>query len=123
MQLWVMWEMGIFTVGFIPARDSYGLGLRLTCLCIAILVFDESDRPKVEGVVHRMVKRAVKMEGTVTGEHGVGLVKRDYLEYELGVDTVNAMRTVRYLPWVWLSTHKFYMTSCARGVGIFRNRT
>ena len=47
-----------------------------------------------EGVVHRMVKRAVEMEGTVTGEHGVGLVKRDYLDHELGVATVDAMRRV-----------------------------
>ena len=41
-----------------------------------------------------MVKRAVEMEGTVTGEHGVGLVKRDYLPHELGESTVDAMRRV-----------------------------
>jgi D-lactate dehydrogenase (cytochrome) len=41
-----------------------------------------------------MVKRAVDMEGTVTGEHGVGLVKRDYLSHELGETTVDAMRKV-----------------------------
>lgn len=41
-----------------------------------------------------MVKRAVEMEGTVTGEHGVGLVKRDYLSHELGESTVDAMRRV-----------------------------
>ena len=39
-----------------------------------------------------MVKRAVEMEGTVTGEHGVGLIKRDYLAHELGETTVDAMR-------------------------------
>lgn len=44
--------------------------------------------------MHRMVKRAVEMEGTVTGEHGVGLVKRDYLEHELGETTINTMRRV-----------------------------
>lgn len=41
-----------------------------------------------------MVKRAVEMEGTVTGEHGVGMVKRDYLPHELGESTVDAMRKV-----------------------------
>ena len=41
-----------------------------------------------------MVKRAVEMEGTVTGEHGVGLIKRDYLNHELGTSTVDAMRKV-----------------------------
>jgi len=37
------------------------------------------------------------MEGTVTGEHGVGLVKRDYLNHELGETTVDAMRKVRLI--------------------------
>ncbi len=42
-----------------------------------------------------MVKRAVEMEGTVTGEHGVGLIKRDYLAHELGQSTVDAMRKLK----------------------------
>jgi len=45
-----------------------------------------------------MIKRAIAMEGTVTGEHGVGLKKRDYLLEELGEDTVDAMRKVRNAP-------------------------
>ncbi|KAF8473822.1 hypothetical protein BDZ91DRAFT_712619 [Kalaharituber pfeilii] len=60
-----------------------------------ILLFDETERKVVEKIVHRMVKRAVEMEGTVTGEHGVGLVKRDYLEQELGESTVDAMRRLK----------------------------
>lgn len=44
-----------------------------------------------------MVKRAVEMEGTVTGEHGVGLVKRDYLPHELSQSTVDTMRKVKPL--------------------------
>lgn len=59
-----------------------------------ILLFEERERPVVEEIVHRMVKRAIEMEGTITGEHGVGLVKRDYLAEELGQDTVDAMRRV-----------------------------
>jgi D-lactate dehydrogenase (cytochrome) len=42
-----------------------------------------------------MVKRALELEGTATGEHGVGLVKRDYLPHELGTDTVDAMRQLK----------------------------
>ncbi|KAI9890600.1 MAG: D-lactate ferricytochrome c oxidoreductase [Vezdaea aestivalis] len=60
-----------------------------------ILLFNDSERKTAEGVVHRMVKRAVEMEGTVTGEHGVGLIKRDYLSHELGQSTVNAMRKLK----------------------------
>ncbi|RPB22399.1 FAD-binding domain-containing protein [Terfezia boudieri ATCC MYA-4762] len=60
-----------------------------------ILLFEERERPIVEEIVHRMVKRAIEMEGTVTGEHGVGLVKRDYLREELGEETVDAMRKLK----------------------------
>ena len=42
-----------------------------------------------------MVKRALELEGTSTGEHGVGLVKRDYLPHELGETTVDAMRKLK----------------------------
>ena len=61
---------------------------------LAIVLFNERQRKIAEGVVHRMVKRAVEMEGTVTGEHGVGLVKGDYLEHELDQSTVDTMRRV-----------------------------
>ena len=60
----------------------------------AILLFNDKERKIAEDLVHRMVKRAVEMEGTVTGEHGVGIVKRDYLNHELGEATVDAMRKV-----------------------------
>jgi D-lactate dehydrogenase (cytochrome) len=64
----------------------------------AILLFNDKERKTAEDLVHRMVKRAVEMEGTVTGEHGVGLVKRDYLRHELGESTVDAMRKVSHGP-------------------------
>ncbi|KAL9066763.1 MAG: hypothetical protein Q9161_007352 [Pseudevernia consocians] len=61
----------------------------------AILLFNDKERKTAEEVVHRMVKRAVEMEGTVTGEHGVGLIKRDYLAHEMGETTVDAMRKLK----------------------------
>ncbi|KAG6991291.1 proline dehydrogenase [Physcia stellaris] len=61
----------------------------------AILLFNEKERKIAEDVVHRMVKRAVEMEGTVTGEHGVGLIKRDYLAHETSEATVDTMRKLK----------------------------
>ncbi|MCJ1480529.1 D-lactate ferricytochrome c oxidoreductase [Schaereria dolodes] len=61
----------------------------------AVLLFNDKERNVAEDVVHRMVKRAVEMEGTVTGEHGIGLIKRDYLNHELGESTVDAMRKLK----------------------------
>ena len=61
-----------------------------------ILYADDAgaERAAVEQVVARLATRAVEMEGTVSGEHGVGLVKRDYLVQELGGDAVDLMRKV-----------------------------
>ncbi len=58
------------------------------------IFYSDAERQTAEEVVHRMVERAIEMEGTITGEHGIGLVKRDYLPHELGQDTVDAMRKV-----------------------------
>lgn len=43
----------------------------------------------------RMVERAIAMEGTCTGEHGVGVGKRDYLLKELGPNTISLMKTIK----------------------------
>ncbi|KAI9659951.1 MAG: D-lactate ferricytochrome c oxidoreductase [Bathelium mastoideum] len=61
----------------------------------AILLYNDKEHDVAEGVVHRMVKRAIEMEGTATGEHGVGMVKRDYLEHELSPSAVDAMRKLK----------------------------
>ncbi|PSK49414.1 D-lactate dehydrogenase [Elsinoe australis] len=61
----------------------------------AIILYNDREKSLAEELVHRMVKRAIEMEGTATGEHGVGLVKRDYLEHEVGVEAVNLMRKMK----------------------------
>lgn len=45
--------------------------------------------------VHEMVDRAIRLDGTCSGEHGVGLGKIEYLESELGVGTVGLMETIK----------------------------
>ncbi|PVI08376.1 FAD-binding domain-containing protein [Periconia macrospinosa] len=60
-----------------------------------ILYNKKTEYAKTKHLVHDMVKRAIELEGTATGEHGVGIVKRDYLPHELGTDTVDAMRRLK----------------------------
>ncbi|KAI1004658.1 D-lactate dehydrogenase [Podosphaera aphanis] len=60
-----------------------------------ILLYNDKLRANAKEVFDRMVKRAIEMEGTVSGEHGVGLVKRDYLNHELGDNSVDAMRRLK----------------------------
>lgn len=61
----------------------------------SILLYNDSEKQVAEDVVHRMIKRAIEMDGTVTGEHGVGLKKREYLKEELSEETVDAMRKLK----------------------------
>jgi D-lactate dehydrogenase (cytochrome) len=45
--------------------------------------------------VHHMVDKALEMEGTCTGEHGVGLSKKASLVQELGLDTIGIMKSLK----------------------------
>ncbi|UPX13821.1 D-lactate dehydrogenase (cytochrome) [Ascochyta rabiei] len=56
---------------------------------------DPKERAAVEKCVHDMVHRALEMEGTCTGEHGIGLGKKASLQKELGLDTINVMRSIK----------------------------
>ncbi|HVP68162.1 MAG TPA: FAD-linked oxidase C-terminal domain-containing protein [Anaeromyxobacteraceae bacterium] len=60
-----------------------------------VLFTSESDRPRVEAAVAEILRAAVDLGGTITGEHGVGLAKRDFLEYEQGADLVALQRRLK----------------------------
>ena len=47
-----------------------------------------------ESLHDRLVRRALDMEGTCTGEHGIGLGKQEYLKMELG-SAVDIMRKIK----------------------------
>lgn len=48
---------------------------------------DVSEMARAEDFMDRLVKRAIAMEGTCTGEHGIGQGKMKYLTMELGEAT------------------------------------
>jgi D-lactate dehydrogenase (cytochrome) len=52
------------------------------------------DMAAIETFLDRLTKRAIAMEGTCTGEHGVGQGKAKYLKAELG-DGLAVMRTIK----------------------------
>ncbi|KAL7419916.1 D-lactate ferricytochrome c oxidoreductase [Cryptotrichosporon argae] len=59
------------------------------------LFSDDAELARVRVAVHDMVERAIRLGGTCTGEHGVGIGKVEYLDQELGEGTVNLMETVK----------------------------
>lgn len=52
------------------------------------------EMTEVEAINKRLVQRALDMDGTCTGEHGIGLGKQDCLVDELG-DAVEMMRLIK----------------------------
>ncbi|MFC5476210.1 FAD-binding oxidoreductase [Paraherbaspirillum soli] len=57
---------------------------------------DAADIARAEAVNARMVGRALAMDGTCSGEHGVGLHKMDFLIQEHGVEAIESMRMLKH---------------------------
>jgi D-lactate dehydrogenase (cytochrome) len=53
------------------------------------------ERATAEALNHKLVSRALSLEGTCTGEHGIGLHKIDFLVNEAGTGAVEMMRTLK----------------------------
>lgn len=64
-----------------------------------LVVLVDPDNPKemdeAAWISSRVVERAIAMEGTCTGEHGIGLGKRKYLAKEHGDVAVDVMRALK----------------------------
>ncbi len=58
-------------------------------------VNDPAEVSRGKAFVERLVQRALAMEGTCTGEHGVGQMKMKYLEAEHGPEGLALMRTLK----------------------------
>ena len=54
-----------------------------------------AERETAEQLNHQLVQRALALEGTCTGEHGIGLHKMDFLLSETGTGAVDMMRTIK----------------------------
>ena len=54
-----------------------------------------SERATAERLSQQMVKRALRLEGTCTGEHGIGLHKQGFLVDEAGAGAVAVMRSLK----------------------------
>ncbi len=55
----------------------------------------EADTQEAWDLNTRLVRRALAMGGTCTGEHGIGLGKREFLVEEFGQGSVNVMRSIK----------------------------
>lgn len=53
------------------------------------------ERDLAEQLNAQLVERALRLEGTCTGEHGIGLHKQEFLLRETGAEAVSMMRTIK----------------------------
>ena len=62
-----------------------------------LVLFDpesQAERARAEDIAHRVSMRAIKMGGTCTGEHGIGMHKLDALVAEHG-EAVDLMKLIK----------------------------
>lgn len=61
-------------------------------------VFDRDDasaEATTEAARADLYRAAIALGGTITGEHGIGLARRDYLVEQVGTDVVRVMRSIK----------------------------
>ena len=64
-------------------------------LMLLVDMQDENEVFRVTELLDRLVERAIAMDGTCTGEHGIGQGKMKYLESEHGPGALAAMRAIK----------------------------
>lgn len=55
---------------------------------------DDNEVKKAEGILQRLAERAIAMDGTCTGEHGIGQGKRKYMQTEHG-EALTVMKAIK----------------------------
>ena len=56
---------------------------------------NKEEAQRVEKAVDEIFKAALAVGGTLSGEHGIGITKRDYIEDALGEVGVFALKAVK----------------------------
>jgi len=66
-----------------------------------LMLLVDPDKPEQTELAkqfnQRLVERALKMEGTCTGEHGIGMGKMGSMRMELGDDMMDLMRDIKHV--------------------------
>jgi glycolate oxidase len=59
------------------------------------IMIDEADKPRAESAVEEIFGSALRMGGSISGEHGIGLSKAAYLPMEIGPAALAAMKHIK----------------------------
>jgi glycolate oxidase len=80
------------------------------------ILFDRlqpGDLERVERAAAAIFRNALQLGGTLSGEHGIGTLKREFLEEDLGADVVAIMQAIKNVldPVGLLNPHKIFPES------------
>jgi glycolate oxidase len=53
------------------------------------------EMERVTGAAREIFEAAVELGGTLSGEHGIGLLKKQFMELDLGPDAIALMRRIK----------------------------
>jgi len=56
---------------------------------------DPAQMSAITGCLEDVFRLVLKLEGTISGEHGVGIDKRDYVAWEIPETTLKLMREIK----------------------------
>lgn len=56
-----------------------------------------AEMERVEKALHEIFDYAIQLGGTITGEHGVGIAKKKFLQSEVGEASLNLMRSLKQM--------------------------
>jgi len=59
------------------------------------IMIDDADLPRADAAVREIFTATLRLGGSITGEHGVGLTKAAYLPLETGPDAIAAMKRIK----------------------------
>jgi glycolate oxidase len=72
----------------------------------------EGDLPRIERAAATVFREAIELGGTISGEHGIGTLKREFMEETVGPDALELMRLIKgvFDPKGILNPHKIFPT-------------
>jgi glycolate oxidase len=56
---------------------------------------DSAEEAKVEKVIEEIFIETIKLDGTLSGEHGIGITKAKYLKLEISEDAYKLMKRIK----------------------------
>lgn len=82
------------------------------------VMIEEADRARGKSAVREIFAATLRLGGSISGEHGIGLAKAEYLPMELGPETISAMKRIKHAldPKNILNPGKIFLnTECGLG--------